>query len=98
MPMYLLFRLTILIGSRYCLQVESSCRHIWIEDSPVTQATVAPGLASCARLAAGDLVELHQHVLRLDDLRLAVVSQAVPGAPWLDLLPPGLERRRLRPP
>src|SRR5437667_12797471 len=53
MPMYLLFRLTILIGSRYCLQVESSCRHIWIDDSPVTHATVAPGLASCTPIAAG---------------------------------------------
>src|SRR5260221_13631597 len=48
MPMYLLLRLMILIGNRYCLQVESSCRHIWIDDSPVTQATVAPGLAICA--------------------------------------------------
>src|SRR4029077_12357829 len=53
MPMYLLFRLMILIGRRYCLQVESSCRHIWIEDSPVTHATVAPGLAICAPIAAG---------------------------------------------
>src|SRR5207302_10055929 len=53
MPMYLLFRLMILIGSRYCLQVESSCRHIWIEDSPVTQATVDPGFASCTPIAAG---------------------------------------------
>jgi hypothetical protein len=35
------------------LQVESSCRHIWIEDSPVTQATVAPGFAICAPIAAG---------------------------------------------
>src|SRR4026209_765426 len=53
MPMYLLFRLTILIGRRGCLQVESSCKHIWIEASPVTQATVAPGLASCTPIAAG---------------------------------------------
>src|SRR2546425_9269293 len=53
MPMYLLFRLTILIGSRYCLQVESTCRHIWIDDSPVTQDTVAPGLAGCTPIAAG---------------------------------------------
>ena len=43
----------ILIGRRYCLQVESSCRHIWIDDSPVTHATVAPGLASCTPIAAG---------------------------------------------
>ena len=53
MPMYLLFRLMILIGRRYCLQVESSCRHIWIDDSPVTQATVAPGFAICTPIAAG---------------------------------------------
>src|SRR4026209_2798064 len=53
MPMYLLLRLMILIGRRYCLQVESSCRHIWIEDSPVTQGTVAPGFAICAPIAAG---------------------------------------------
>src|ERR1051326_7590457 len=53
MPMYLLFRLMTLIGRRYCLQVESSCRHIWIDDSPVTHATVAPGLASCTPIAAG---------------------------------------------
>src|SRR4026208_1578091 len=53
MPGCLVFGLMSLIGMRYCLQVESSCRHIWIEDSPVTQATVAPGLASCTPIAAG---------------------------------------------
>src|ERR671921_2945821 len=53
MPMYLLLRLITLIGMRYCLQVESSCRHIWIDDSPVTQATVAPGLARYTPIAAG---------------------------------------------
>src|SRR3954469_4162667 len=53
MPMYLLFRLMTLIGSRYCLQVESSCMHIWIEDSPVMHATVAPALAICTPIAAG---------------------------------------------
>src|SRR3989304_6957442 len=53
MPMYLLVRLTILTGRRYCLQVESSCRHIWIDDSPVTHATVAPGFAICTPIAAG---------------------------------------------
>ena len=40
------------------------------------------------RLALGDLVQLLQHELRLDDLRLAVVLQAVLRAPLLDLLPP----------
>src|SRR3569623_2029617 len=43
----------ILIGRPYCRQVESSCMHIWMLPSPVTQATVASGCASCTPIAAG---------------------------------------------
>ena len=47
----LLLRLTIFGVSRYCLQVDSSWMHIWIEASPVMQATCAPGLAICTPIA-----------------------------------------------
>ena len=43
----------ILTGRLYCLQVDSSWMHIWIEPSPVTQATWAPGLAISAPIAYG---------------------------------------------
>src|SRR6266851_4494249 len=99
MPMYLLFRFTILMGSRYCLQVDSSCRHIWIGElhahrrgQAEAHRAEAAGIDPAARLvelvelrrphlvladvrsdeglALGDLVELLQHELRLDDRRL----------------------------
>src|SRR4029079_10069816 len=53
MPMYLLLRLMIFTGSWYCVQVESSWMHIWIDDSPVTQATSASGKASFTPMAYG---------------------------------------------
>ncbi|MNT25318.1 hypothetical protein D3C71_2194950 [compost metagenome] len=40
-------------GVWYCLAVDSSWMFIWIEPSPVMQATCAFGLASCAPMAAG---------------------------------------------
>src|SRR4029079_16422246 len=43
----------ILIGVLYCRQGESSWMHIWIEPSPVTQTTSAPGLASLIPSAYG---------------------------------------------
>jgi len=47
-------------------------------------------------LPARDLVELLDHVLRLDDLGAAVVLEAVHGPPFLDLLPPGGQRVTVR--
>src|SRR5680860_941640 len=38
-------------------------------------------------IAACQLIELLQHILRLDDRRLVVVFEAVHRAPFLDLLP-----------
>ncbi len=40
--------------SRYCLQVDSSWMHIWIDASPVTQATTASGCAICTPIAYGN--------------------------------------------
>ena len=45
----------------------------------------------------GQLVELLDHGLRLDDFRIAVVLQAIAASPCADLVPPGLDRRRVRP-
>ena len=45
------------------------------------------------RVALGDLVELLDHELRLDELALAVVLEAILALPLLDLRPPRLERR-----
>ena len=125
-----------MIGRWYCLQVDSSWMHIWIDASPVTHATVASGIdelhahrrgqaeahrAEAARVdpaarlvelvvlrgphlvladvgrdervALGELVELLDHVLRLDELALGVVLQAILALPLLDVAPPRLERR-----
>jgi hypothetical protein len=38
-------------GVSYCLQVDSSWMHIWIEPSPVMQNTSASGLASLMPIA-----------------------------------------------
>src|SRR3569832_1669719 len=43
-------------------------------------------------VAVGDLVQLLEHVLRLDDLARAVVLEAVHAAPFADLPPPRRER------
>src|SRR5919198_705167 len=48
-------------------------------------------------LSFGYLVELLEHELRLDDLRFAVVAQAIFRAPLLDLLPPRGERGGIGP-
>ena len=49
------------------------------------------------RVAARQLVELLDHELRLDELARAVVAQAILALPFLDLGPPRLQRRRIRP-
>src|SRR3954447_7100810 len=41
------------MGRWYCLQVDSSWMHIWIDALPVTHATVAFGFTSCTPIAAG---------------------------------------------
>ena len=46
-------RFTILIGSAYCMQVESSCMFIMKLPSPVMHTTVARGWANCTPIAAG---------------------------------------------
>ena len=53
MPSEPLFRLMILTGRLYCVQVDSSWMHIWMEPSPVMQATGTSGLASTAPMANG---------------------------------------------
>jgi hypothetical protein len=47
-------------------------------------------------VAAGQLVELLEHGLRLDELARAVVLQALHAAPFVDLRPPGRQRRSCR--
>ena len=49
------------------------------------------------RVAARELVDLLDHVLRLDQRALAVVLEAVLALPFLDLAPPLLESLRVRP-
>ncbi len=53
MPRKRLFSRMIFGVRWYCLQVASSWMHIWIEPSPVTQATVASGFAICTPIAYG---------------------------------------------
>ena len=45
----------------------------------------------------GQFVERLDHGLRLDDFRRAVVLQAIAASPYADLVPPGLDRHRVRP-
>ena len=53
MPMYLLFRMKILTGARYCTAVPISCMFIRKDASPDTSTTMASGWAICAPMAAG---------------------------------------------
>ena len=56
-----------------------------------------PDVGGDERIALRQLVELLDDVLRLDELALTVVLQAILALPFLDLRPPGLERRGIRP-
>ena len=53
MPSVPLLSRMILTGRLYSLQVDSSWMHIWMEPSPVMQATGVSGLASAAPMAYG---------------------------------------------
>ena len=54
-------------------------------------------VGSDERVATGQLIELLDHELRLDQCAFLVVLQAILTLPFLDLTPPDLERGRIRP-
>ena len=64
-----------MIGRWYCLQVDSSWMHIWIDASPVTHATVAPGFA-----------ELHAHRRRQAEAHRAEAAGVDPAPRLVELV------------
>src|ERR671918_541573 len=94
MPWPLLLMMTVFTGRCSVKQVASSWLFIWNEPSPSMLMTWRSGWAACTpmavaghdhRLAAGEVGDLLDDVLRLDDVVAPLVAERLRGLPLGDL-------------